>query len=157
MTNPLLNALCTYIDGVFIGPNGDYPAILEALAGLNVEQARWKPAPDRNPIWMIVEHLTDSKLWLLDMLERGQATAHDWVNPAGGEAEWQAALAQLKDTHQRLKAKIEGLTDEALFRVPDPKDGLTMLELILSGGPAHDAHHGGQIDYLKGLQAVLGK
>ncbi len=153
MPSPLTRALCTHIDSVFTGPNGDYPAILESLADLSAEQALWKPAPGRNSIWMIVEHLTASKQWLIDTLECGQAATPVWVEPAGGEAEWQATLQRLKDAHQQLKETVGKLSDEALLRVPDPKDGLTVLELVLSGGPAHDAHHGGQIDYLKGLQA----
>jgi hypothetical protein len=39
------------------------------------------------------------------------------------------------------------------LKIPDPEDGHTLLELILSSGPAHEAHHSGQMDYLKGLQA----
>jgi uncharacterized damage-inducible protein DinB len=152
MTTSFVRMLLAFMDSVFIGPNGDYPAILEATAGLNAEQARWKPAPDHNSVWMIVEHLTGSKRWLLDMLERGQASAPVWVEPTGGDAEWQTSLTHLKEAHERLKQAVERYTDEELFKVLDPKDGLTRLELILSGGPAHDAHHGGQIDYLKGLQ-----
>jgi hypothetical protein len=40
-----------------------------------------------------------------------------------------------------------------LLKIPDPEDGHTLLELLLSSGPAHEAHHSGQIDYLKGLQS----
>ena len=153
MTTPLMRALCAHIDSVFKGPNGDYPAILESLIGLSAEQARWKTAPGRNSIWMLVEHLIDSKKWLIDTLERIPTNSPVWVEPTGGETEWQDSLTRLKDAHQRLKKTIEKFSDAELFRVPNPKDGLTLLELILSGGPAHDAHHGGQIDYLKGMQA----
>jgi hypothetical protein len=152
MGKQLSQILTAHMDSVFFGPNGDYPSIREATAGLNAEQASWKPGPDRNSIWMIVEHLTGSKQWLIDMLERGQASAPAWVEPTGDDTDWQASLVRLKEAHERLKQAVGRFTDEELFRVPDPNDRLTRLELILSGGPAHDAHHGGQIDYLKGLQ-----
>lgn len=31
---------------------------------------------------------------------------------------------------------------------------LMQLHLLLSSGPGHEAHHSGQIDYLKGLQTA---
>jgi len=50
-----------------------------------------------------------------------------------------------------LKTALEKVTDADLLEVP-AEESLTLLELLLSSGPAHEAHHGGQIDYLKGLQ-----
>jgi hypothetical protein len=112
----------------------------------------WKPAPTGNSIWEIVEHLTASKEWQIDMLERGQADSPVWIEPEGDKVAWQASVARLNDAHRRLKVTLERLTDTDLFRIPDPEWGCTLLELILSSGPAHEAHHCGQIDYLKGLQ-----
>jgi hypothetical protein len=43
---------------VFAGPNGDYPAVLEAMGGLTAAQALWKPAPGGNSILQIADHLT---------------------------------------------------------------------------------------------------
>ena len=48
---------------------------------------------------------------------------------------------------------LEEVKDADLLKVPAREEGHTLLELILSAGPAHEAHHSGQIDYLKGLQA----
>lgn len=153
MENNLVQALIAHFDSVFAGPNGDYAAVLEALAGVSVAQALWKPAPGQNSIWQIVEHLIASKEWQIEMLERGQATSPDWIEPAGDEAAWQATLARLKDAHHRLKEALEKVEQASLLQVPVPEWGRTLLELLLSSGPAHEAHHGGQIDYLKGLQA----
>ena len=152
MPDPLVQALIAHFDSVFEGPNGDYPAVLEALAGLAVVQAAWKPAPDHNSIWQIVDHLTASKVWQMDMLEKGQAASPVWTQPAGDESTWQAAVTQLKDAHTRLKVTLGQLSEEELLIVPVRKRKQTRLELLLSSA-AHEAHHGGQIDYLKGLQA----
>jgi hypothetical protein len=151
MANPLVRALIAHFDSVFEGPNGDYPAVLEALAGVSAAQALWKPVPTQNSIWQIVEHLTASKVWQIEMLKHGQAAPPMWIEPAGDGAEWQAALTHLKQAHLRLKFTLEQMADADLLKVP-AGESLTQLQLLLSSGPTHEAHHGGQIDYLKGLQ-----
>jgi hypothetical protein len=153
MSGALVQALIAHMDSVFEGPNGDYAAVLEAVAGVSVTQARWKPTPTQNSIWQIVEHLIASKEWQIEMLERGQAASPVWVEPSGDEAAWQASLARLKDAHLRLKRTLEQVGEADLLQVPESEEGHTLLELVLSSGPAHEAHHSGQIDYLKGLQA----
>ncbi len=150
---PLVQALIAHFESVFAGPNGDYAATLEALGGISATQALWKPAPAQNSIWRIVEHLIASNEWLVEYLESGQATPIVWVEPAGDEAAWQATLARLQDSHQRVKLALQQVAEADLL-VVEPKTGRTRLELLLSAGPAHEAHHGGQIDYLKGLQAT---
>ena len=153
MPNPLVHALIAHSDSVFEGPNGDYSAVLEAVTGVSVAQALWKPIPTQNSIWQIVEHLIASKEWQIEMLSRGQAATPAWVEPSGNEAVWQASLARLKDAHHRLKLALEQVTDADLLKIPVSEERWTLLELILSAGPAHEAHHSGQIDYLRGLQA----
>ena len=154
MSSPLLQALIAHFDSVYKGPNGDYAAVLEALAGLTAAQALWKPAPECNSIWQIVDHLTASKNWQTEMLEKGQADFPAWTQPTGGESAWQVSLAQLDAAHARLLAALGKAPEENLLNVPNPEWKLTLLELLLSSA-AHDAHHSGQIDYLKGLQARI--
>jgi hypothetical protein len=152
MPNSLVHALIAHFDSVFEGPNGDYSAVLEAVDGLSVAQALWKPTPTQNSIWQIVEHLIASKEWQIEMLKHGHATSPVWVEPSGNEAIWQASLDRLKDAHSRLKLALEQVADADLLKTPAYEEKCTLLELILSAGPAHEAHHSGQIDYLKGLQ-----
>jgi hypothetical protein len=153
MPGALVQALIAHGDSVFAGPNGDYAAVLEALDGISAAQALWKPVPTQNSIWQIVEHLIASKQWQIDMLEQGQAATPVWTEPAGDEAAWQGTIARLRDAHNRLNAVFGQVPEEELLKVPVPEWNRTLLELILSSGPAHEAHHGGQIDYLKGMQA----
>jgi hypothetical protein len=75
-----------------------------------------------------------------------------WTRPAGDEGAWQATLTRLIDTHARLKVTLGLVAEEVLLMVPVPEWKRTRLELLLSSA-AHEAHHSGQIDYLKGLQA----
>jgi uncharacterized damage-inducible protein DinB len=151
VVNSLVQSLVAHFDSVFEGPNGDYPALLEALAGLTAEQAAWKPTPDCNSSWQIVDHLTASKVWQIDMLEKGEAASPVWTQPEGNESDWQASITRLKDEHARLKITLGRLSDKELDIVPEPEWKQTQLELLLSIA-AHEAFHVGQIDYLKGLQ-----
>ncbi len=121
MTGSLLQAVIAHYDSVFAGPNGDYPALLEALAGITAEQASWKPAPDCNSIWQIVDHSTASKQWQIDLLERGQAAPPVWTPATGDESAWQAAIMRLRDAHARLKATLEKIPEENLLTIPVPE------------------------------------
>ncbi len=152
MPSSLSHALIAHIDSVFFGLNGDYAAVMEALDGITAQQALWKPSPSQNSIWQIVEHLTASKQWLIEVLQGGQPPSPAWIEPSGNEAAWQLALGRLQDDHRRLKDAIAAQSEPAWLEIPVPTLGRTLLELTLSSGPAHEAHHGGQIDYLKGLQ-----
>lgn len=129
------------------------PDVMSQVLCVAATHALWKPAPQQNSIWQIVDHLIASKQWLIEMLERGQAAPPVWTDPSGDEAAWQAALDRLKDAHHRLKAAVEQAPEDKLLTIPELGGKLTLLELILSSGPAHEAHHSGQIDYLKGLLA----
>jgi uncharacterized damage-inducible protein DinB len=153
MPGPLVSALIAHFDSSFERPNGDYPSVLEAIAGLTAQQATWKPSPDSNSIWQIVDHLAASKEWQIDMLDKGHAESPPWTIPAGDEESWQTLLVRLNASHARLKLTLERVRDEQLLEYPMPALRRTLLELILSSGSAHEAHHGGQISYLRGLQA----
>jgi len=152
MLDPLARALIAHFDSAFKGPNGDYPSVLEALAGLTASQAMWKPSPKSNSIWQIVDHLTASKEWQIEMIAKGEAPSPVWTQPSGDEAAWQISVARLHEAHVRLKTVLEQLQDEDLLKPPSLELTQTLLELLLSSGSAHEAHHSGQIDYLKGLQ-----
>ncbi len=152
MAERLVQILIAHFDGVFEGPNGDYPAVLEAVDGVTAAQAAWQPSVGQNSVWQIVEHLTASKLWQIEMLEEGRADLPAWTEPAGGESEWQAARTKLKEAHSQLKDVLGLLKEKDLLSVPVPEWKQTQVELLLSIA-AHEAHHSGQIDYLKGLQA----
>ena len=154
MPGALVNAIIRHFDSTLEGPNGDYPAVLEAVAGLTAQQAAWKPSPDATSIWQIVDHLAASKEWQIEILEKGQAVAPAWTEPPGDELAWQASVAHLKAAHLRLKAALAQLTDERLLDYPLPELSRTLLELILSSGSAHEAHHSGEMSYLRGLQGA---
>jgi uncharacterized damage-inducible protein DinB len=150
MTAKLAQLLIANYDSVFTGPNGDYPAVLEALEAVHADKAAWKPAPGSNSIWQITDHLSASNVWQQEMLEKGQAASPAWTEPPGGESAWEASLARLRETQASLVAALARLSDERLLGIPVPEWKKTLLELLLSSA-AHEACHAGQIDYLKSL------
>jgi uncharacterized damage-inducible protein DinB len=150
MDHLLRQALIAHFNSVFAGPNGDYPAVMEALEGVTAARAAWKPGPDRNSIWQIVDHLAASKVWQIEMLETGRAAAPLWTEPGSDESAWQATVGRLADAHARLKAALGQVADDDLLKIPQTVERQTLLELLLSSA-AHEAHHAGQVDYLKGL------
>ena len=154
MSGLLVRALIAHIDSSFEGSNGDYPAVLETIADLTAHQAEWRPSPNSNSIWQIVDHLAAAKEWQIDMLEKRQAESPPWIQPSADDESWQELLAHLKDAHRRLKLALQQLNDEDLLEYPVAGLDRTLLELILSSGSAHEAHHGGQVSYLRGLQGV---
>ena len=156
MNNSLTQALIAHFDSVFSGPNGDYPAVMEALQGVSAKLAVWKPAPESNSIWQVVDHLTASKEWQIEILEKGEADPPAWIQPSGEESDWEKSLSRLTAAHARLKLALADLTEAELLAIPVPEWGRTQLELLLSIA-AHEAHHGGQVDYLKGLRSGAAK
>ena len=78
----------------FRGPNGNYASVLETLDGVTATQASWKPAPGRNSIWQIVNHLSETKEWSIRAIETGDpGPSPDWervrrrqLGLGGGEA-----------------------------------------------------------------------
>ncbi len=151
MPDKLASVLISHCDSVFVGPNGDYASVLEVVDHVSAQQASWKPAATQNSIWQITEHLIDAKKWQINMLKHGRAVSQPWVEGVVDETAWQDTRRRLKNAHRQLIQTLEKFSDADLLSIPDQKAGHTLLELILSSGPAHEAHHNGQMDYLKGL------
>lgn len=123
-----------------------------AVDGVTADQANWRPAGEKaNTIAEIVAHLNFYKGRLLQRL-RGEEASYsalsndDTFKP--DEAGWQAAVAEMERIHTELADIVGKLETEALER-PLPKQslGLQLNSILL-----HEAHHGGQIVYIRKLQ-----
>lgn len=155
MAFDLVHAVAAHVDSVINGPNGDYPSLVEALSGVDAAQAVWKPAPQSNSIWQIVDHMRASNLWLIEVIETGKAESPIWKEPEGGEAAWQDLLGQQRQSHEQLLEVLRSLPADQLLNTPDSSPPRKSdLEYLLSA-TAHAAFHVGQIDYLKGLLASV--
>lgn len=130
----------------------------ELLRGLDARAAAAHPIPGAHSIWELVLHLTG---WQDEVLERlrgrapGFPSAGDW--PEVGEPSderWQAALAALKGSSERLEAAASEVSAEALDRrIGVARDrplgaGVTLRD-TLYGILQHNAYHSGQIALLR--------
>ncbi|MCS6800698.1 MAG: DUF664 domain-containing protein [Chloroflexota bacterium] len=145
------------------------------VAGLTVEQLRWQPRPDANPIGWLVWHLTrvqDAQISHLAGQEQAWI-AEGWAERFGrppaprdlgfGDTPEQVAafnpvdgdtlLAYYRAVWARTRAYLESCTDEALDRVlneprwnPMPTVGVRIVSTI------NDCtQHVGQAAYVRGL------
>jgi hypothetical protein len=121
VTAPAVSLLLDWADHAF-GEEGWHVSLRDAVAGVAALQAAWAPAPRRNSIWMIVEHLA---LWKEEGARRlrgaparpaGWAEEHDWrALAATSDAGWQAALRRLEDAH---RPHLHGAVHQALQGIP---------------------------------------
>ena len=128
------------------------------LAGVTAEQAARKPPNGAHSIWELVLHVT---AWRNEVARRatgapaGEPEAGDWPDVGDPTPQrWNAALAALDESHQRLVTVTRTLPDQRLLQpANDTRDralgaGVTYYEL-LHGIVQHDAYHAGQIALLK--------
>ena len=128
------------------------------LEGVTAAQAATRPPNGAHSIWQLVLHMTG---WRNEVAER--ATGKPAGEPAAGDypgvgdptpARWNAALAALDGSHERLAQVVRDMSDEHLLKpTNDPRSrplgiGVSYYEL-LHGIVQHDAYHAGQIAILK--------
>lgn len=116
----------------------------KTVDGLTAAQAAWRPAPDRNSIWQIVEHMS---FWREVSVKKAAGGAgpddaevarSNFPQPAAPtDAAWQATVNRFRASQQLVAAALHsgGKIVESAF------------QLI-----AHDSYHMGQVAYLRALQ-----
>lgn len=127
------------------------PSIGEVLDGISAEMAFAKPVAGAHSVWETVLHISAWQRAALRML-RGESVhlpdAEDWPTPAGtGESEWQAAVAEVRETHAALDAAIAKLDDQQLTNPIPAREYDTYF--LLHGIVQHGLYHAGQIALLK--------
>lgn len=130
--------------------------LTQALQGLSAEQAAWKPNAGVHSIWALVNHLTfwnDHELRRL----RGDNDPADAIDndstfePGNGdESAWQQALVALHTVDADLRAVVAAMADADLDQVRGLNG--TPWDESLGDLVMHDAHHTGQILYIRKLQ-----
>ncbi len=156
-----VKTLLDWADHVF-EREGWHVSLLDSVKGVTARQAAWAPAPERNSIWRIVEHVA---LWkeegarrILGETPRQAAWAkeHDW-RPIGevSEARWQGAVRRLIQAHAAVKAAMAERSDADLQT--SPAGSAAPLAATTRGLILHDSYHCGQICYLRALQGIPAK
>lgn len=137
------------------------PTLMGCLRGVNVTQAAWKPAPNRNSIWDLALHIGYWKYNIIRKLnpdypkgfERSPANFPELPNSIS-EEEWELDKELLQRTHEKLIQEIKNFPAEKLDQTCPTKKEWTFAQLI-SGITAHDVYHIGQIQFLKKLFTEL--
>jgi hypothetical protein len=158
---PLAGMLVGLMDHVF-EHEGWHVSLLESLRGLSAHQAAWTPAPERNTIWKIVEHVA---LWKEEGARRlrgeaprpaGWAAEHDWRSTGEvSDPRWERAVRRLHDAHDTVRAALQA-QDDAAITAPLPGYAVSPADTA-RGIVLHDSYHCGQICYLRALQGVPAK
>lgn len=126
-----------------------------ALRSVGVEEAAWRPSPERHSIWEIVVHCAYWKHIARRRLVPEQRSpfpekGSDWFprpRGEGTEKAWKADLKVLGGVHQALLDTVAELTDPDLPGFPG--GSTTSREDLIRGVAFHDVYHCGQIQLLK--------
>jgi uncharacterized damage-inducible protein DinB len=122
-----------------------WPAFSVVFQDLTPQQAAWKPAPARHSIWQILHHMC---LWREVCVQRvrgekppdEELERRNWEEPADvTDQSWRQALARFERSQRLVR---EALADESV--------DIEKLRYLLP----HDAHHVGQVTYLRALQGL---
>lgn len=132
------------------------PNLRGTLRGVGVQEAVWRPAPDRHNVWELALHAAYWKYanWRrLTGEKRGAfpVTGSNWfVRPeAATEKAWRADLALLGEQHRRLRAAVEKIPVRRLSAVS--RGSRHRIDTLVYGIAAHDVYHAGQIQLVKRL------
>jgi hypothetical protein len=141
----------SYISKAWHGPN-----LRGSLRGITVEEAAWRPSPNRHNIWEIIVHCAYWKYIVRRRILRETRGSFPYKG-----SNWfkrpivltrealNRDLRILKETHQSMVGAISSLNYAELRRIP--KNSKVSNEAIVRGIASHDVYHAGQIQLLKRL------
>ncbi|MDB5269774.1 MAG: DinB family protein [Hymenobacter sp.] len=157
---PEITRLLDQLRRAFDGEPWSGPSLLATLDGLPAAQAAQRPVANAHSIWEITRHAAVWAEVARRRLVEGRlvqvSDSEDWPsqpeNPT--EADWQAVLAGLRETHEQLLAAASTITDETLDRpiniTIDARVGYgSSIYVTLHGVAQHYLYHAGQIALLR--------
>lgn len=140
----------------FSETEGWYPPLFQALDGVDLETATWRPqGAAANTIWETVAHLSffkDRLLHRFDGKDWDEALTNDstFVVMGTSEADWQADKNRIYLLHRALRDRIAAFDEPDLDRIfHDAPAGAQVLDLVV-----HDAYHTGQIIFVRKLKGA---
>lgn len=141
----IIDQLKTTFDGrAFHGPS-----LMEALRGIDVEEARGRPIWGRHTIWEIVNHCAYWMDAVAGALRRevmpryDPESPSDWPPMGETEGEWRTAVERLRRAHGELVGSLARFDVSHLGDVV-PGRSYTY-RMMLHGISDHNLYHAGQI------------
>lgn len=134
------------------GKNFWQASLLKQVEDLTMEQALYKPSPNRHGIWQLVRHIAYWKHWALTYLNENvklNAKEDNWapMPVVQTEATWKDEIQRLKELNDKCIASAEKLGDE-LFTSTEER--IVFFRQLLY----HDCYHTGQIGFLRAMQGL---
>lgn len=131
--------------------NGWFVAVKNAIAGINAEQAAWKPSGSDNSIWELLSHMNYYNFAYLERFsgrdfEYKVADNDETFVQNGSNEDWQA-----EQIVNGWRTALENSEESKLAELAPPYNENSWATLIANIN-AHTAHHGGQIVLLRKLQ-----
>jgi uncharacterized damage-inducible protein DinB len=147
-----LGLLLDLLDEAYDHPAWHGPNLRGALRGLSVEQAAWRPGPDRNCIWQIALHCA---YWKYAVRRRVLGEGKRGSFPRGpsnwprlparrDQSSWKADLALVDEQHRLLRETVASLRAARLGE----RRGQSTVTRLIYGIAAHDIYHAGQVRLL---------
>lgn len=161
MTDPRISVLLGSVDRSFQGPAWHGPTLMSSLRGISLDQAAFRPQPERHNAWELVVHAAYWKYRVcaaLAELPRGSFElkgSNFFERPVDlAKDAWKSDLKLLGSWHERLMAAVGAVEPD---RLGEPVgDGRFTYEALIDGAGAHDVYHAGQIQLLKKLHDMDG-
>lgn len=132
------------------------PNLKGTLRGVSVQEAVWRPAPDRHNVWELALHAAYWKYagWRrLTGEKRGAfpVTGSNWFARPESPTEkaWRADLALLDEQHRRFRNAVAKIPARQLSAVS--RGSKHRIDTLVYGIAAHDVYHAGQIQLVKRL------
>jgi hypothetical protein len=134
------------------GTNFWQSSLLKHVSGLTVEQALYKPSPERHGIWQIVRHIAYWKYWALTYLTTGEklnAKEDDWAPMPDDQSQqsWDNEIANLSKLNDRCLEEAGRLGDSIMTST---EEKVIFFRQLLY----HDCYHTGQIGFLRAMQGI---
>jgi uncharacterized damage-inducible protein DinB len=151
-----IDLLLSVIDDAYSGRSWQGPNLRGSIRRLSVEEAAWRPGPDRHNIWELVMHVAYWKYAVKRKLlneKRGSfpRKGSNWfAHPQDpSEAKWKEDRRLLDEIHQSFRQAIATMDP----RILDRNLGGSKFKYVrlVYGAAAHDIYHTGQITLIKRL------
>jgi uncharacterized damage-inducible protein DinB len=157
--SPEVRVVLAFLDQAYDHQSWHGTNLRGSLRRVSVEQAAWRPAPQRHNIWETAVH---AAYWKYTAWRRLTGTARGSFPLKGSnwfrrpeemsERAWRTEIALLDRTHAQLREAVAGLSSRGLHVTPAGSKVSNLA--LLSGVAAHDFYHAGQIQLLKRLSAA---
>jgi len=148
--------LLTILDQAYDHPSWHGTNLRGSIRRVSLEQAAWRPGPQRHNIWETMVHAAYWKYtaWRrLTGTRRGSfpLQGSNWFHRSEEmtERSWRSEAELLDNMHVRLREAVGRLSSADLYSMP--KGSKVSNLALLSGVAAHDLYHAGQIQLLKRL------